>query len=60
LAEGDKVKFVMRFKGREAMYIDLGKEKFDQVIERLKDVATVDERSPAAGRQIHITFTPIK
>lgn len=60
LAEGDKVKFVMRFKGREAMYIDLGKAKFDQIIERLADVAVVDERSPAAGRQIHITFAPAK
>lgn len=60
LAEGDKVKFVMRFKGREAMYIDLGKEKFDQIVARLADVATVDERSPAQGRQIHITFAPAK
>lgn len=60
LAEGDKVKFSMRFKGREAMYLDLGKEKFDQIVERLKDVATVDDRSPVSGRQIHITFAPIK
>jgi len=60
LAEGDKVKFVMRFKGREAMYIELGKEKFDQIVERLADVATVDERSPTHGRQIHITFAPVK
>jgi translation initiation factor IF-3 len=50
----------MRFKGREAMYTELGKEKFDQIVERLKDVATVDERSPAQGRQIHITFAPAK
>jgi translation initiation factor IF-3 len=60
LAEGDKVKFVMRFKGREAMYIELGKQKFDQIVERLADVAVVDERSPAFGRQMHITFAPAK
>jgi translation initiation factor IF-3 len=60
LAEGDKVKFVMRFKGREAMYTDLGREKFDVIIQRLADVAVVDERSPAFGRQIHITFAPAK
>ena len=60
LAEGDKVKFVMRFKGREAMYIDLGKVKFDQIVERLSDVAVIDDRSPAMGRQIHITFAPSK
>jgi translation initiation factor IF-3 len=60
LAEGDKVKFVMRFKGREAMYTDLGREKFDRIVERLSDIATVDERSPSQGRQIHITFAPAK
>ncbi len=60
LAEGDKVKFVMRFKGREAMYLDLGKEKFEQIVQRLSDIAVIDDRSPAMGRQIHITFTPSK
>jgi translation initiation factor IF-3 len=60
LAEGDKVKFVMRFKGREAMYMDLGAQKFEQIMQRLSDVAVIDERSPLAGRQIHITFAPSK
>lgn len=60
LAEGDKVKFSMRFKGREAMYLDLGREKFDTIVERLADVAAVDERSPIAGRQIHIVLSPVK
>jgi len=60
LMGGDKVKFSMRFKGREAMYIDLGVEKFNEVAERLKDIAIVDDRSPAFGRQIHIIFAPLK
>jgi translation initiation factor IF-3 len=60
IAEGDKVKFSMRFKGREAMYLDLGRDKFELIAQRLADVATVEERSPIAGRQIHIVFTPIK
>jgi translation initiation factor IF-3 len=42
------------------MYIDLGKEKFDQIVQNLSDIAVVDERSPATGRQIHITFAPAK
>jgi hypothetical protein len=42
------------------MYTDLGREKFDVIIQRLADVAVVDERSPAFGRQIHITFAPAK
>lgn len=60
LNEGDKVKFSMRFKGREAMHVRLGGEKFAQIIERLSDIATVDERSPISGNMIFVTFAPIK
>lgn len=60
LEEGDKVKFSMRFKGREAAFMDLGVQKFDQIVERLSDIAVVDERSSASGRQIHIVFAPSK
>ncbi|MCO6429469.1 MAG: translation initiation factor IF-3 [Deltaproteobacteria bacterium] len=60
LEEGDKVKFTMRFKGREAMYLSLGSQKFDQIAERLSDVATIDDRSPPVGRQIQITFAPLR
>ena len=60
LTEGHKVKFSMKFRGREAMHLGLGKEKFDLITQRLADVAVVDERSPIAGRQIYIVFTPQK
>jgi translation initiation factor IF-3 len=60
LLEGDKVKFSMRFKGREVMYLDLGREKFEQIAQRLADVGAVDERSPMTGRQIYIVFSPVK
>jgi translation initiation factor IF-3 len=60
IAEGDKVKFSMRFRGREVMYLDLGVEKFQEIIEALKEVAEVDEKSPARGRQIYIILAPVK
>ncbi|MCB0318271.1 MAG: translation initiation factor IF-3 [Bdellovibrionales bacterium] len=60
LEEGDKVKFSMRFKGREAMYLDLGLEKLAEVTEALHDVAEVDDQSPPRGRQIYIVFAPKK
>jgi translation initiation factor IF-3 len=60
LLEGDKVKFSMRFKGREAAFMNLGVEKFNQIVHRLAEVASVDERSPTTGRQIHITLAPLK
>ena len=60
LAEGDKVKFSMRFRGREIMYQDLGQKKFEQIRDELKDVAVVDEKSPGGGRMIYIVFAPAK
>lgn len=60
LDEGDKVKFSMRFRGREVMYMELGLEKFEEIISKLSDVSTVDERSPARGRQIYIVLAPTK
>lgn len=60
IADGDKVKFTMRFKGREVMFLKLGNEKFSDIVQRLADVADVDERSPVSGKQIHIVFVPTK
>ena len=60
LGEGDKVKFSMRFKGREIMYVDLGVEKFNEIIKALEDCSVVDERSPQSGRQLHIVLAPMK
>lgn len=60
LTEGDKVKFSMRFRGREIAYVNLGNEKFMQIAEALKDIATIDEKSPTEGKQMHIVFAPVK
>lgn len=60
LGEGDKVKFSMRFRGREVMYGNLGEEKFNEIVEHLSDIAALDERSPSGGRQMHIVLAPKK
>jgi translation initiation factor IF-3 len=60
LAEGDKVKFSMRFRGREIAHMDQGLERFHMIAEKLKDVAVVDDQSNSPGRQIFVMFTPIK
>jgi translation initiation factor IF-3 len=60
LEEGDKVKFSMRFKGREAQHVALGGEKFKMIAEKLADVASIDEKSPIYGNQIYIVFAPLK
>jgi translation initiation factor IF-3 len=60
LLDGDKVKFVMKFRGREVNYVELGLEKFGEIVRRLEDIATVDDQSPLAGKQIHIVLAPVK
>jgi translation initiation factor IF-3 len=60
LLDGDKVKFVMKFRGREVNYVELGLEKFEEIVQRLQDIATIDDQSPLAGKQIHIVLAPVK
>ncbi len=56
LMSGDKVKFSMRFKGREAMYINLGIEKLNEITEALSDIALVDDQSKQQGNSIYIVY----
>jgi translation initiation factor IF-3 len=60
LADGYKVKFSMSFKGREREFINLGKEKFEQVIEQLAEVANIDERPSFQGGQLYVMLSPLK
>jgi translation initiation factor IF-3 len=57
ILHGDKVKFSMRFKGREVAYCDLGAEKFEEIIKELSDISIVEEKSPK-GRMMSITLAP--
>lgn len=58
LEEGDRVRFQMRFRGRESVYQDLGLETFKKVIEELKDIADIDERTPLMNQRMIISFVP--
>jgi len=60
LQNGYKVKFTMRFKGREITYLDQGCERLLAIAERLKDLGVIDDQSRIPGRQIHIVLAPVK
>jgi len=51
LGEGNKVKFVMFFKGREVQFAELGNHVMEKVIAELMDVAVL-ERSPRMEHRI--------
>jgi len=53
LLDGDKVKLVMQFKGREMAYREAGMEKFKAILARLVDIgAVVDETPKMMGNRI--------
>ncbi len=59
LAQGDKVKFTMRFKGREMSANDMGKEILDKIIEDLDAVGKVDSAPKLDGRQMMMIMSPL-
>lgn len=58
IEDGDKVRFSMRFRGREVIYKDLADNIFNQVIEKLKDIADVEERTPLLGMRMILALGP--
>ena len=44
ITKGDKVKFTVRFKGREMQHTDLGKDLMNRIIEETKDVAKIESQ----------------
>ena len=58
LEEGDRVRFQMRFRGREVVYRDLGTETFKQVAEMLEDISSVEEITPLLNQRMILTLVP--
>ena len=60
LEAGDRVKFLLRFRGREMAYQHLGREKLMGVCNALKDVATSEGDPKMEGRMMGIVLAPGK
>ena len=58
LAQGDKVKFTMRYKGREMSANDLGKEILNKLLEDLDGLCKVDSAPKMEGKQMFIIVSP--
>ena len=59
ISKGNKVKFTVKFKGREMQHTNLGKELMDKVIEETKDVAKVESKPKFEGRQMVMIIQPL-
>jgi translation initiation factor IF-3 len=58
LNEGDRVKFILRFRGREMEYQQLGRQKLLAVTEALKDVGQLEGNPKMEGRLMAIIIAP--
>ena len=59
ILKGDKVKFTVKFKGREMQHTNLGKDLMDKIIEETKDIAKVESKPKFEGRQMVMIIQPI-
>lgn len=60
LEEGHKVKATVVFKGREITYVELGEDVLRRLVEKLSDVAKVDQVAKLEGRSMAMIFAPEK
>lgn len=59
LAKGDRVKFVMRMRGRERAHTAMWFEKLNGILASIEDVATVSQRPAEEGRTIVAAVEPV-
>jgi len=60
LAEGDKAKVTLRFRGREMVHQDIGRKLLDRVQTDLAAAAIVEQFPMMEGRQMVMVFSPKK
>ena len=59
LSKGDKVKFTIRFKGRELQHSNLGNDLMDKIQEDIKLVGKVEMKPKFEGKQMIMVIQPL-
>ncbi len=59
LQEGNKIKVIIMFKGREVLHIDMGEKLAQRIIDGLKEVGALEQKSRFDGRNIVMIFAPL-
>ena len=59
IAKGDKVKFTIRFKGRELQHSHLGNELMNKIKEDMKDIGKVELNPKFDGKQMIMVIQPL-
>ena len=59
ISKGDKVKFTVKFKGREMQHAELGKQLMNKIIEETKEIAKIESQPKFEGKQMVMIIQPI-
>src|SRR4051794_2539274 len=60
LKEGNRVKAVVQFRGREIAHVDLGKKLLLRFAEDLNGVGAIEGQPRLEGRNAHVIISPVK
>lgn len=58
IKKGDKVRVVMKFKGREISHFELGENVLNRVMEEMKDLVEIDVLPKMDGRNMFMVMSP--
>ena len=58
ITKGDKVKFTVKFKGREMQHIQLGKDIMERIIKDTKEIGQVEVHPKFEGKQMIMIIQP--
>jgi translation initiation factor IF-3 len=58
IQEGMKVRFSIKFKGRQNLHPELGRTRLQNIAEDLKDVAAVEQGPNMEGTTMHMMLAP--
>ena len=59
LTAGNKVRVVMKFRGREMSHMAIGREILEKVLEDVKDVGSCDKKPVLDGRFMSMVISPL-
>ena len=60
LSDGNKVRVVMKFKGREMSHMNIGREILEKFEEACSELGTVDKKPVLDGRFMSMVISPVK
>ncbi len=60
LTGGNKVRVVVKFRGREMSHMEIGRELLDKFAQSVAEIGTVDKKPAVEGRFMSMIIVPVK